>query len=183
MMEKRSALSRLWLSAFLVWAGPVYSDSLSGEFLTQKQLTKPEVITKWLQDNPEGVDKKGAAFSFDEGLKYKRRKYWSAAAKSFGESAIRYPSPQVLTEYAMANLYMLGEIRTQKGNTQLGVEADINYAIMQYRSVMAADKTLNALSEAEKIQIKENIECLTDYLKTRRASRECQPLKYYGLAP
>ncbi|WP_139026485.1 hypothetical protein [Achromobacter arsenitoxydans] len=151
--------------------------------MTQQQLSSPEAVAKWLQDNPEGRDRKVAEFFFQEGTRYKQRKYWSAAAKSFGESAIRYPGPHVLDEYVTSNLKMLGEIRGQRGGTQLGVNGDMNNAMGQYQSALAADEILHSLSPEEATRVRKNIECLKRYLHTQEVHRDCQPMKFYGLTP
>jgi len=184
MMERQSARLR-WLTngALAILMGTAAAGVLAGEPLNQRQLSEPDVVAQWLRDNPEGVDKKGAAFSFNEGLKYKSKKYWSAAAKSFGESAIRNPTPQVLTEYVAANLRMLGEIRARNGNTSLGVERDMDYALMQYQTVMAAHNVLGALSAHDKTRVEADIACLTDYARTRLAPAGCQPFELYGMQP
>lgn len=183
-MGKRSARSPWLISCALVMlVGAAYAESPTRQQLTQKQLSEPDVVAQWLRDNPEGVDKKGATFSFNEGLKYKSKKYWSAAAKSFGESAIRNPTPQVLTEYVAATLRMLGEIRTRNGTTSLGVERDMDHALSQYRSVLAADNVLGTLSIRDKRQVEADIACLTDYARTRLAPAGCKPFELYGMQP
>ena len=184
-MGKQSVRS-LWLikGAFVALMGCANAGPVpTAEVLTQENLSEPDTVSEWLRKNPGGLEKKEAAFSYGEGLKYKSKKDWSAAAKSFGESAIRYPSPQVLTEYVTASLRMLGEIRARRGDTTLGVDRDMDYALLQYRSVMAADSVLDTLSEREKMQVEANIACLSDYLRTRQIPAECQPFEYYGMRP
>ncbi|SEI56396.1 hypothetical protein [Achromobacter sp. NFACC18-2] len=183
-MENRSA-RLLWLisGALVALIGCAEAEPVPPAVLTQRQLSDPQAVSQWLRENPGGVDAKGAAFAYDEGQKYKSRNDWSAAAKSFGESAIRYPTPQVLTEYVTAILRMLGEIRARKGATSLGIEGDMNFALLQYQSVMAADDVLDSLTEHEKKLVQANIACLGNFLKSRQVAGDCQPLLDYGIQP
>ena len=183
-MRMRSA-RLLWLVHGMLVAlmARAHADPMPARVLTQMQLSKPEIVSAWLRLHPAGVEEREAALSYQAGLEQKGRKDWSGAAKSFGESAIRHPSPQVLAEYVTANLHMLGEIRTRNGATSLGLDGDMDFALRHYLSVMAADEVLGTLSEREKGQVKANIACLADYLKSRQAPGVCLPFEYYGFRP
>lgn len=59
----------------------------------------------------------------------------------------------------------------------------MNNALLQYRSVMAADNVLGTLSTHDNRQVEADIACLADYANTRQAPAGCQPFERYGMQP
>jgi hypothetical protein len=65
------------------------------KYLTLEQAGNAEFVAMWLREKGAMANRKDAELFFEWGMQDKRRKYWSGAARAFGESMIRYPSPQV----------------------------------------------------------------------------------------
>jgi hypothetical protein len=157
------------------------SSAQTFSYLTQKQLRDAQFVSDWLKTNISNLDQKGATTYFNLGMKYKKEKYWSAAAKSFGESAIRYPSPQALIHYAQANSLSLSAARAREKSTDQFKLADMRSALQIYKSASAADAVLNTLSSVEKNQLQANIGCLNTFVETEgKPQKNCAPLMSYG---
>ncbi len=119
---------------------------------------------------------------FDAGMKAKTQKRFGPAGKAFGESAIYYPTPDAIREYADINLRSLGEIRERNKNRAEYMKSDLSSALALYQSVLASDAVLTTLSATEKKQTKQNVDCLAGYLRTEKAQTPCPPLQAYGVS-
>ena len=159
-----------------------YSFAFSQETLRlgNDDLGKPEVVSAWLQKNGARADQKRAKEFFDGGVKAKKQQRWGPAGKSFGASALYYPTPQVLNEYANVKLHMLGEIRIR--NKEDKRQSDLHFAVSIYRSVLAANTILKTMNTEEESHIRHNIACVIAYLdSSSKLTSDCPPLRIYGI--
>ena len=179
-MERRSAVSRWFASA--LWGLCAVSMACSAETprLTQDELEQPEAVVAWLKENASKANLAVAKGFYDRGLQAKQREDWGAAAKSFAESAIHYPTPKALSEYQDNMLRMLGSIRRREKTYEARWQGDLSGAEAGYRAALAADSVLNQLTDTERQQTRKNVECLAEYIKTRGKQHDCLPLQLYG---
>ena len=178
-MEKHLAQSRWLISIFLLPCAMAFA--LDELVLNQDDLYKPEVVSAWLKKNGAKADKARAKLFYDEGVKAKKRKNWGLAGKGFGDSALRYPTPQAINETAEVELRMLGEIRDRNKDRKVHLKSDLASAESLYRSALAADSVLNTLSVEDKQRTRQNAECVSAYVKTGTAQSACAPLQAYGI--
>jgi hypothetical protein len=149
--------------------------------LTQDQIGQPDEVVAWLKQNEAFADKKIAQMAYDHGLRKKKRKDWGGAAKAFAESAIHYPTPAALTEYAENSLRMYGDIRQRNKTFTEHWRRDLGKAEAGYRTALAADAVVKQLNEQERRRTEQHAECLAEYLKTSAKSPNCPPLEMYGM--
>jgi hypothetical protein len=181
-MAKLSVWSPWLSSLFMFFSATVFSDAMQPGHLEQRDLKKPAVISEWLKSNGATADKARAKLFFDEGLKDKKRGAWDPAAKSFGESALVYPTPHALIETANADLHALGNTRARKKNYAQKSRSDMTSVELIYRSALAADAVLNTLNTEEKKQTQQNADCLTAFIQSGKIQPDCLPLQAYGLS-
>ena len=149
--------------------------------LEQEDLGNPEVITAWLKENSGKADKTNARWFFEYGVKAKIEKRSGPAGKAFAESAVRYPTPQAINEYADLKLRMLGEIRARTAEGKRHWKSDLTSIAALYQSALAADAVLNTLGTTEKENTRKNAGCLATYVHTKKVQFPCPPLQTYGL--
>lgn len=166
-MAKLLAQSLLCASALLQFMPAFARDAPQ---LIQDDLEKPAVVKAWLMENGTKADKTAAKEFFDLGQKLKKEKRWALATKAFGGSAIRYPTPHALNEYAEASI------------RDLGPRLDVQHVVPLYQSAIAADTVLQVMSEEEKRATQNNLDCLRAYLQVKKAQPGCRPLQAYGLS-
>ncbi len=180
-MAKLSAWP-LWLSSALTLLGAsALGDVTQPKPLEQRDLKNPISVSVWLKANGASADKVGAAWFFKEGLKEKKRGAWGPAGKGFVASALLYPAPNALIEYANAVLHSVGAARAREKTVPQYMRADMIAIEAIYRSALAADAVLNTLSAPEKIQTSQNADCLTTFVRSGKTQPNCQPLQTYGL--
>lgn len=149
--------------------------------LTQDDLRKPAAVSEWLQKNREHADKGKAREFFVAGQKAKAQKRFGPTGKAFGESAIYYPTPETISEFADVTLGMLGEIRSRNKNRKEHLKSDLISAESLYRSALSADSVIKTLSDSERRRIRLNADCVGAYLQSGSSSPTCPPLRIYGL--
>lgn len=176
-MVKQSIHSMWLISLFLL---TISTSSLAKPFegiLKQRDLANPDYIVAWLRENsPQKEQINDAKIFFKYGLKATNP---ASTMKSFGESAIRYPSPQTIIEYTNAELKMLGRDGFLHNKIDINMADDMKRANLQYQSALAADGVLHSLSKKEKIVLQNNINCLTEYLNSGVQEKDCLPIKYF----
>lgn len=176
-MARRWALS-LWFASALALSGCDARQPQETRLLTEQEARDAQFVAQWLQKNGT-EDRKEAQQFFQQALLEKQRQNWSAAAKAFGESMIRYPSPQALAGYADADLQMLASVRARDRNAQEHAKADTAHALEFYRAALSADAVLKTLPVQEKDRILRNADCLAAYAASGTSVADCQPLEDY----
>ncbi len=171
----------LWFAS-VVALGSGYAFGDDPPMLGQDDLKKPATVSAWLKENGDKADKARAKTMFAAGLQAKAEKRFGPAGKAFGESAIYYPTPEAIHEYADVQLHTLGEIRERNKDRGQHMKSDLSSALSLYQSVLASDTVLATMSAAEKQQTKQNVDCLAAYLRSEKASMPCPPLKAYGVS-
>ncbi|MCW7536989.1 hypothetical protein OOT46_03860 [Aquabacterium sp. A7-Y] len=174
----------LWFASVLPLAHASESSATGPSELSQKDLGNPKAVETWLKENgakAHKADKKNSQRAYEYGQLKKQRKEWGAAAKAFGESALFYPTPKALNEYADNWLRMLGEIRQREKTYGERWQADLSEAEATYRTALAADSVLKLMTDKERQQTRKNAECLADYIKSQVKQGDCLPLQLYGV--
>jgi hypothetical protein len=180
-MEKQLVKLTWSISLFFVLNSCAFAGSPSVKGLAQNELSQPETVRQWLQKNADKADRKMAEQYFQMGNDYAQKKYWSGAAKAFGESAHAYPAPKTLLALTSAELKMLAEIRARKKGPNTDEKADLEYAVSMFKAALAADDVLRSLNSNERKQLEYKIQCVTKYVEAGTANPECSPLKDYGI--
>ncbi len=178
----RSALMLLlWLNCILWFECASAQDkSAAPGFLTVEQAGNPQFVVDWLKQRGTAVDWTEAGRFFEVGMGEKQKRNWSAATKGFGESMIRYPSPQALAEYAEAELRMLGETRSRDKSYEQNKLPDLANALNYIRSALAADAVLGTMPKADRDKAQLNANCLPAYIQSGRSQGICPLLEAYG---
>lgn len=168
-------LASSWAIAFTT------SPSIPSQFINDKDLKNHEFIANWLTNvGPSKTDREDADRFFSLGLKAKQAKNWSGAAKMFGESMMRYPSPHALYESADSELRMLRQVRAREGFPPERVRKDMNNALDLYESSLAANGVTKTLSAQEIERIEQYVFCLKSYLQSPQPQTDCQPTVYFS---
>ena len=170
--HRLSALS--WWFASAVACAAVSPPAL----LSDQELRDPAFVAGWLAREGSTADRKAAARFHAHGLKDKEAANWSAATKAFGESAVRYPAPEVLLDYVDAKLRMLGPVRARRGPRIDEVRADMADALGLYEAALAANGVTATLSAAQARRAAQHVACMKEYLATR-APGDCAPVRYF----
>lgn len=180
-MGKRLVLL-LWFASIL-WSGCAMAQEKTAvpNYLTEEEAGTPQFVSTWLKEKGATADRKEADWYFELGVREKQKKNWSAATKAFGESMIRYPSPQALAEYAVAELRMMGEVRSRQKSIDSNKLSDLAHALGYYKSALSADSVLNTLPKDDNEQIRLNVECLDAYVQSGKVQGNCPALEAYGI--
>jgi hypothetical protein len=154
------------------------ADASNAPLLSQEQLKDSQAVTKWLRKNRGKADTSRAEQFFKSGERAKRQGRWGPAGKAFAESAIRWPRPQALSEYADALLRARGEMRRKANTLHKHSREDLREAEHLYRSALAADGELGMLSAKEKEGLMANVACVSAYVQSGQAVK-CAALDVY----
>lgn len=177
-MEKRSVLFLLCASFLSLTYAQASNSKI--KLLSQDEAGNAQCVTEWLNSHHNNVDHTLSNDFYTKGVEASQKGNWSLATKLFGESMIRYPTPQALQGYIDSELRMLGQVRKRSNNTELFIDGDIKYAKGFYESARAANSILKTLSGPEEKQLQQNIDCLVQYQETRAyKAAECMPLQLY----
>lgn len=176
-------MARRWVALLLCVSAlaTAHADGSSPPVLAQEELSQPDTVVGWLRDHEARADKTTAKIAYEHGQKSKQRGSWSAAAKAFADSAIHYPSPAALREYADSGLRVYGAVRQRDKSYREHWERDLGEAQAIYRAALAADTVLKRLTDSERQQIQRNADCLAHYIKSSKPSGACPPLQLYGM--
>lgn len=175
-MARTSAVSVLFASVLVATQAAAGGAPL----LTQQELSQPDAIVAWLGRYERIADKTLAKQAFNDGLQTKKRKDWGAAMKAFGESAVHYPAPRALMEYAEAYLRMLGDLKRRDNPSLEASRGHLATAASTYRAALASDSVLKQLTREEREQAGLNARCLTEYVGSSKSTGPCPPLDLYG---
>lgn len=180
-MEKRWVLL-LWCVSVLWFGYASAQEKMAAPgFLTVEQAGDPQFVAEWLKQNGTAVDRTEADRIFEVGMREKQKKNWSAAMKAFGESMIRFPSPQALAQYAEAELRMLGEIRLRDKSYDQNKLPDLAHALNYTRSALSADAVLETMPKADRDKAQLNADCLAAYIQSGKSQGICPLLEAYGI--
>lgn len=155
----------------------------SKQVLAQRDLRNPQAVVETLKSEINDDRKVSAKQFFSLGVKYRQRaskdNNWGPAAKAFGESAVLYPRPLALKEYADSSLRSQSRTAGSKGlEEQLEV---LSQTIDLYGSALAADSVLHELSRDQRAQLDQYRSCAERFLQERKPSSPCQPLQSLGM--
>lgn len=176
----RRLSARFALLSALVLAGYAgFAAADSPATLQQDDLKNPDVISSWLTTNGAAADRRQAEVFFRQGTMAKAKHQWGLAAKGFGESALQFPSPTSLVEYAEAKLHELSDIRVREKTVAKYRQSDIATVEAVLRSALAADAVLNTLSVQEMQQVRRDAKCLEAFLRSGDDDTTCRPLRLY----
>lgn len=174
-------LAALLCASSLAFFQPALAGAEKPRLLTQQQLEEPALVSAWLKQHAGRADQRRAAAAYDLGVQEARRASWGSAVKAYGESAIRLPSPRALNAYADATARFLGALREHKQDRAGHLEQDLRSVEALYRSALASDSVLAAMSAQERLRTVANADCLAVYRRDRSGLGRCAPLRAYGL--
>jgi hypothetical protein len=180
-MGKLLALSLWFVSVLSLPCALAQENTNTNKYLTEEEVSNEKFVSSWLKTRGATADQKESKWYFEQGVREKQKKNWSAATKAFGESMIRYPSPQALAEFAAAELRMLGKIRVRENSVNQYKVADMRRTLDFYKSSLAANAVLNTMSKRESERVRMNADCLLTYIHSGKMQRNCQPLQEYGI--
>ena len=147
--------------------------------LTQDDLLgNTAAVASWLRENASTADRKTAATFAKLGATYKSRGDWSGASKAYGESAIHWPDPVVVLEYARARTLDLASVRAYNKRPDL-IASDAASLLKLYRVVHAAQGQLGSLNKAQAAKVEQAIQCLSAPGAASQVTSDCGPLKAY----
>ena len=149
--------------------------------LSQGQLHEPAAVAGWLKEYGHGADRDGAALAHAEGVKDVQRRDFGAAVKGFGESALRYPSPQAILAYTDAQLRFLGGLRAHNKNRAKHQDSDLRLFESLYRSALASNAVLATMNASERRGVQGHADCIAAYRRAKAGAARCAPLLTYGL--
>lgn len=177
-MARLLALS-LWFASVFVLPGCNAQESTKAtKLLTESEAGNAEFVSRWLTQHRAANQKEAQRF-LQQGEREKQRGNWSGATKAFGESMIRYPSPQALAGYAEAELRMLGAVRARDKNMNEHVAVDVKHALAFYEAALSANTVLGTLPAQEVEQLRKNVDCLKANLAAANKQPGCAPLERY----
>lgn len=174
----------LGLAASLAVMGGLAQAQPAPPMLSEDDARDPAAVVRWLQTH-QVKDRQEVQWFFMQGMRERQRGNLSAAVKAFGESMVRYPSPQALSEYADTQLRMLSQVRSREGNLQDRMQADMALTLDFYRSALAANSVLGTLTEAQKNRLQGQADCVAAFVATGQvdSARDCPPLSIYAPPP
>jgi hypothetical protein len=145
-------------------------------------LASPETVSTWLRQHGNNADRSMAKRMFDIGARARdQRNNWGPAYKGFAESALIYPAPETLVEYANATLHGIAEMQGRDG-TQGHSDAVLSQVLRLLTSAQAAQDVLGTLGTARVRRLRANIACLSGHLRQQAAVGPCGPVEAYQMA-
>jgi hypothetical protein len=183
-MERRLARYRWFASLGLVAAitATGCARAKPAEPLAQAQLhNDPPAVAAWLRKHARQADRDMAAALAKQGAKDEARGDWSAASKGYGASALYYPDPAMILQYARVQTLSAAKVRAHERRPDLQ-GADLAGILGLYRSAMAAQGVLGSLTPRQVAETEAAIRCLTsdDMAKLPPGAR-CDPLQRYQM--
>lgn len=148
--------------------------------MTQEQAADPAYVVQWLKTHPHAYQQhKTTQLLFEQGRKSEKSRNWSSAMLGYGESMIRYPSPQALAAYARTELLMLGQVRARNGDMATKAKGDVANSLRYYETALAANEVIITLGPDEESTVKRQAQCLRDFVAATQAVSDCEPMKSY----
>ncbi len=185
-MERQLARSKWFASGWFAACGLAVAAGVEPPYLHRDDLENPQAIAAWLDKYAATANKRAAQIEFARGEAYQKRRYWSAASKAFGESALAFPTPAALVARTDNRLRGLAEIRVREKETTHARD-DLAGALPVYRSALAAEGRLRMLSASALAQLQADEACLNAHLEANTAStwtpQTCRPLSLYTAPP
>jgi hypothetical protein len=178
-MEELSVRSLYCVSAVLCLCASACAESGTVAALTQDDLADPVRVAVWLKENSKLADRKQAQHFYSAGKAASAEGRLGIAVKAFSDSAILYPAPDTLAEYADALLREMGGLRARTGTMAKKELGDLTEAERVYRAALAADGELRVLGATAKQQLERDARCVADYLESKRPDLVCRPLGLY----
>ncbi len=173
---------RIWALSLLL-ASVTSAESQAAEYdsLSLDQIQDIEYIKKWLARKDLKIDHASIKFLNEQAKQREKKQYWDAAAKSYGEAMLLYPSPEAILNYTNSQYKMLMRIRNRDGNLEQKKFSDMSRFLLRYRSANAADEVLHTLNEDQRKELKTDLDCLEKYTITNQYQPDCKILTNYGI--
>lgn len=145
-------------------------------------LEAPETVSTWLRLHGNNADRSMAKRMFDIGARARdQRSNWGPAYKGFAESALIYPAPETLVEYANATLHGIAEMQGRDGARD-GRNAILSQVLRLLTSAQAAQDVLGTLGAAQASGLRADIACLSAHLRKPVPAGKCRPVEAYRAA-
>ena len=182
-------LVRRWLtrrgllfSALVVLATAASASATTQAELRLADLESPDAVTTWLRLHGNSADRSMAKRMFDIGARARdQRNNWGPAYKGFAESALIYPAPETLVEYANATLHGIAEMQGRDGARD-GRNAILSQVLRLLTSAQAAQDVTGTLGAAQASGLRADIACLSAHLRKPVPAGKCGPVEAYRAA-
>ena len=138
--------------------------------LTQEDLQNPERVIQVVKDPMNEKNQATAKELYQDALQRMAKKNWGSAGKSFGESALYYPTAKAFIGFAEAIAHIS---RRHDRTTKLRMlEGICNYLA----SAVAVDEIQKQLTLIETEQLKRERDCISTFLATQKPQADCKLL-------
>ena len=145
-------------------------------------LESPEMVSTWLRLHGNNADRSMAKRMFDVGARARdQRNNWGPAYKGFAESALIYPAPETLVEYANATLHGIAEMQGRDGARDAH-NAVLSQVLRLLTSAQAAQEVLGTLGAVQANGLRADIACLSAHLRKPDPAGKCRPVEAYRAA-
>lgn len=167
--------------ALLSWAAAASVAATPVATLSPQDLQNSQAVGQWLKAHGRSAPRDQAQRFNELGQKAQRAGRWGAATKSFGESALLYPTPEVLSAYGHALLHERAGTRTAATGTA-EQQQDWQEVGRIYAAALAADDELRQLKPAQRQALAADAACLAQAAQGRPEPASCPALRLYQAA-
>lgn len=134
----------------------------------------------WLHQHGASADRRRAAQAHEFGVSEQKRGAIASALKGYGEAAIRLPTASAIVTYTDLALIYYGDLRAHRKDHETYQALDLRSFESLYRSALASDKFMPALSTQERARIAADADCIAAFLRDRSGVESCHPLQAYS---
>lgn len=173
-------LARWLCVSSLVFLAQAQAQVRDRPFLTPQQLEEPAAVVAWLHKHGASADRKRAAQAHEFGVSEQKRGAIANALKGYGEAVLRLPTARAIVTYTDLSIKYHGELRTHLKDHEAFQTMDLRSFESLYRSALASDEFMPALSAQERARITADAACIAAFLRDRSGFESCGPLKAYG---
>ncbi|NRF69437.1 hypothetical protein HLB44_20765 [Aquincola sp. S2] len=153
-----------------------------GAALAADDLKNAQVVGAWLKANRGSAPREQANQFLALGERARRAGRWGAASKSFGESALLFPSPEALMAYGHALLHERAATRAAASAPADRQHADWQEIGALYSTALAADDQLHTLKPALRAALAADAGCLAKAAQGAADATNCAALRQYQAA-
>lgn len=168
--------------ALLSWAAAASVAATPMAMLSPQDLQDSQAIGRWLKAHGRSAPRDQAQRFNELGQKAQRAGRWGAAMKNYGESALLYPGPEVLSAYGHALLHERASTRTATTGATSHQQQDWQEVGQVFAAALAADDELHQLKPAQREALATDAACLAQAAQGRPEPASCPALRLYQAA-
>ena len=169
------------LKFFLIILALVVSQGCSSEekTLTSDSLQKPEELAMFVKKGVSKENQKIAEGPYIGAMKNMEQNDWAAAAKGFGIATLFYPTAKSLIGLSEAKAKFYTQNRLGKEVAIRTLKRVENYL----KGAIAVDSIQKKMTQSETEEVKSDIVCINEFLKSRVKKDNCKYVNYVYLVP